>query len=144
MLLANKNALAQVDIADATVIVSYMSAKRVHAKETVIQEGFVNTGFLALILQGQAVVENEYAKKGDSLVISLVETGALIGELGLIDGQPRSATVRALTDLDLAVLERVALAQLMEEKIKQLLFCNFVLAIRSVLLNRKAQGFMFR
>jgi CRP-like cAMP-binding protein len=45
-----------------------------------------------------------------------LDSGALIGELGLIDGLPRSATVRAVTELDLAVLERGALTRLMNEK----------------------------
>lgn len=115
-MLMSRNALSELDAPDSIEIVNYMNAKRVNAKDTVLQEGFDNTGFLALILQGQAVVENEFAKKGDSLVITMVGEGALIGELGLIDGQPRSATVRAITDLDLAVLERPALTKMMKEK----------------------------
>jgi CRP/FNR family transcriptional regulator, cyclic AMP receptor protein len=115
-LLLSSNALTQLDMADAKEIVAYMESKRIKPQGIVLQEGFSNTGFLALILQGQAVVENEFTKRTDSLVITTLDSGALIGELGLIDGLPRSATVRAVTELDLAVLERGALTRLMNEK----------------------------
>jgi CRP-like cAMP-binding protein len=115
-LLLSGNALTQLDMADAKEIVGYMESKRIKPQGIVLQEGFSNTGFLALILQGQAVVENEFTKRTDSLVITTLDSGALIGELGLIDGLPRSATVRAVTELDLAVLERGALTRLMNEK----------------------------
>ncbi len=115
-LLAGSNALAELDLAAAYAIVGYMEARRIKATAVVVQEGFTNTGFMALVLQGDAVVENEQAKRTDSLVITQLGVGALVGELGLIDGQPRSATVRAVTDLDLAVLERAALTRLIQEQ----------------------------
>ena len=48
------------------------------------------------------------------MVVSILGPGSLIGEMGIIDGGPRSATCTASTDLALAVLTREALARLMD------------------------------
>ena len=46
----------------------------------------------------------ESAAAGES-VVAVLENGALFGELGLFDGGPRSADVRALTDTQLLALD---------------------------------------
>jgi CRP-like cAMP-binding protein len=38
----------------------------------------------------------------------------VFGELGILDGKARSATVTAVTDMDIAVLDRVGLARLVD------------------------------
>jgi CRP/FNR family transcriptional regulator, cyclic AMP receptor protein len=53
---------------------------------------------LFVIIEGAAVV-----RKGDQLVGS-VGPGAYFGELALLDGEPRSATVVATEDVTVAVL----------------------------------------
>ena len=44
----------------------------------------------------------------------MIGPGSLIGEMGLLDGAPRSATCTALTDLKLATLSREALMSLID------------------------------
>ncbi|MGJ7582220.1 Crp/Fnr family transcriptional regulator [Variovorax sp. RHLX14] len=75
----------------------------------------------ALLLEGQVRAESRGADFGPAasgkdvdVVISIFDPGAMIGEMGLIDGSPRSATCTALTDLKLAVLSRSALRGLIE------------------------------
>jgi CRP/FNR family transcriptional regulator, cyclic AMP receptor protein len=116
LMLTGTTALAELPTEAAYVIVGYMEAKRIKPTGIIIQEGFINTAFMGLLLQGEAVVENELARRTDSMVITTLGAGALIGELGLIDGQPRSATVRAITEVDMAVLEREALSKMMKEQ----------------------------
>ena len=48
------------------------------------------------------------------MVVSILGPGSLIGDMGIIDGGPRSATCTASTDLALAVLTREALTRLMD------------------------------
>jgi CRP-like cAMP-binding protein len=50
-------------------------------------------GLMFVILDGQAEVEK------DGTVLGRLGPGDVIGELSLIDGRPRSANVRAVTDL---------------------------------------------
>ncbi len=115
-MLTGSTALAELTLDAAYVIVGYMDAKRIKPTGIIIQEGFTNTTFMAVLLQGEAVVENELNRKTDSMVISTLGPGALMGEMGLIDGQPRSATIRAVSEVDMAVLEREALARMIKEQ----------------------------
>ncbi len=114
-LLITEDALVELSAADAREVVSYMRPERIKAGEVVIREGeSTRNDFMALVLDGEVTVENSVAAAHDSMVVSILGPGSLIGEMGIIDGGPRSATCTASTDLALAVLTREALARLMD------------------------------
>lgn len=114
-LLITEGALVELSAADAREVVSYMRPERIKAGEVVIREGeSTRNDFMALVLDGEVTVENSVAAAHDSMVVSILGPGSLIGEMGIIDGGPRSATCTASTDLALAVLTREALTQLMD------------------------------
>ena len=114
-LLITEGALVELSAADAREVVSYMRPERIKAGEVVIREGeSTRNDFMALVLDGEVTVENSVAAAHDSMVVSILGPGSLIGEMGIIDGGPRSATCTASTDLALAVLTREALTRLMD------------------------------
>ena len=114
-LLITEGALVELSAADAREVVSYMRPERIKAGEAVIREGeSTRNDFMALVLDGEVTVENSVAAAHDSMVVSILGPGSLIGEMGIIDGGPRSATCTASTDLALAVLTREALTRLMD------------------------------
>lgn len=114
-LLITEGALVELSAADAREVVSYMRPERIKAGEVVIREGeSTRNDFMALVLDGEVTVENSVAAAHDSMVVSILGPGSLIGDMGIIDGGPRSATCTASTDLALAVLTREALARLMD------------------------------
>ena len=114
-LLITEGALVELSAADAREVVSYMRPERIKAGEVVIREGeSTRNDFMALVLDGEVTVENSVAAAHDSMVVSILGPGGLIGDMGIIDGGPRSATCTASTDLALAVLTREALTQLMD------------------------------
>ena len=49
-----------------------------------------------------------------SMVVNVIGPGHLIGEMGVLDGSPRSATCAAITDVAAAVLSRAALRRLLK------------------------------
>jgi len=53
---------------------------------------------LFVILEGEAVVQR------DAVELNRVGPGAYFGELAILDGEPRSATVAAVTDVKVAVI----------------------------------------
>jgi CRP-like cAMP-binding protein len=77
------------------------------AGEVLVEEGRVGREFF-LILTGRAVVEH------DGEEIATVDAGQWFGELSLLDHQPRSATVKAVTDMKLLVLGQAVFAGLLE------------------------------
>lgn len=114
-LLITEGALVELSAADAREVVSYMRPERIKAGEVVIREGeSTRNDFMALVLDGEVTVENSVAAAHDSMVVSILGPGSLIGDMGIIDGGPRSATCTASTDLALAVLTREALTRLMD------------------------------
>lgn len=114
-LLITEGALVELSAADAREVVSYMRPERIKAGEVVIREGeSTRNDFMALVLDGEVTVENSVAAAHDSMVVSIMGPGSLIGDMGIIDGGPRSATCTASTDLALAVLTREALTRLMD------------------------------
>jgi CRP-like cAMP-binding protein len=60
---------------------------------TILTRAGRDGGLMFVILDGQAEVEK------DGTVLGRLGPGDVIGELSLIDGHPRSANVRAVTDL---------------------------------------------
>jgi CRP/FNR family cyclic AMP-dependent transcriptional regulator len=114
-LLISKTALTELNLEAALQIVRLLTPQRIKAGTVLIHEGVTSTGYMALVLQGEAVVENEMSgPMHDSMVLSMLSSGSLFGELGVLDGKPRSATVTAITDMDIAVLDRPAMARLIE------------------------------
>jgi len=65
-----------------------------------------------LIIEGTLKIST-MSSEGDETVLAVLGTGEVVGEIGLIDGDPRSATVTALKDCSLSFLstsEFIALA----------------------------------
>jgi MFS family permease len=71
----------------------------VPAGATVVEQGDAGEAFY-VITAGRATVV------GDGAVVRTVEPGDAFGEIALVLDRPRTATVRAGTDLDLVVLDR--------------------------------------
>ena len=91
-----------------------LAPMHIAAETILIEEGVTNTGYMALVLEGEAVVLNMIEGTDENVVLSTLGPGAVFGELGVLDGKPRSATVTAVTDMDIAVLDRVGLARLID------------------------------
>lgn len=135
LLLATPTALADLTLYDARAVVGFMQLKRVAAGTVLIREGeATHTGYMMLILDGEVLVDNLGFSAEDSVVVSVLAAGSLIGEMGLLDGEPRSATCTATTELDVAVLSREALLKLIERQ--PLVAAHFILAISKRLADR--------
>ena len=114
-LLISKTALTELKMEHALQVVRLLTPQRVEAGTVLIKEGVTNTGFMALVLQGDAIVENEMrGNSNESMMLTVISSGSVFGELGVLDGKPRSATVTAVTPMDIAVLDRQAMARLIE------------------------------
>ena len=62
--------------------------------------------FAVLILSGSADVLREVGD--DAIVLGQVHAGEFVGEMGVLEGQPRSATVRAASPVEAELIERQA------------------------------------
>ncbi len=74
--------------------------------QTIFQRGDSGAD-MVIILHGGADVRIP-GFNGRDVRVALYRQGAIVGEMGFLDGQPRSATVTAVSDLSVAVLQRSA------------------------------------
>ncbi len=99
-LLVTPSALADLTLGDALKVVGYMRPKLIKAGTVIIQEGEVRqTDYMLLVLEGDIAVENELPGLHESMVVNIMGPGHLIGEMGVLDGAPRSATCTANTNI---------------------------------------------
>ncbi len=115
-MLAAPSALMQLTPADAAVVARYMRPVSVAQGSVIIREGDAETtGFLLLVLEGEVVVESIVVSRVSPITVTVLGPGSMHGDVGLIDGLPRSASCTAGTDVVGAVLTRADLILLQQE-----------------------------
>ena len=117
-LLVTPSALGALDLEDALEVVGYMRPMRIAAGTVFVREGAIEgNDHMLLVLEGDVSVENSLLQdEDDQMVVRFLGAGSLLGELGLLDGGPRSASCVAHTELSVAVLSRADLHQLLQER----------------------------
>jgi CRP-like cAMP-binding protein len=132
LMLMRASPVAELDFHDAGLVIDAMQPVFIEAGAVFIEEGQTDGNeFMALLIEGQVRAENATGVPGEDVVISLIGAGSLIGEMGLIDGAPRSATCTALTDLKLAILSQQALRGLVE--VQPAIAARLLLAVAGLL-----------
>lgn len=115
-LLMTASALDDLTFDDAHKVVTYMRPKRIAAGTVFIHEGEVKQNdYMLLVLEGDIAVQSELSGLQDAMVVGILGPGNLIGEMGVLDGSPRSATCTATTEIYAAVLSRTALMRLLKD-----------------------------
>jgi len=106
-LLSAPEALTGLTMEEARVVVRYMAPRFFPANTTFIREGDAgDSGFMALLIEGDVVVERVTVSRTEPVTIRVLGPGSLIGEIGLVDKEPRSASCTAGTDVWCAILTR--------------------------------------
>jgi CRP-like cAMP-binding protein len=114
-LLCAPTALMQLSPEDAKTVVSYMRPMRIQRGMTFIDQGDEKTDFMILVLEGEVTVETIVVSRVSPITVTVLGPGSLIGEMGLVDGEPRSASCTASTDVRCTILSRDDLEQLIED-----------------------------
>ena len=115
-MLSAPSALMQLSPDEARAIVAYMRPHRIPEGVTFIREGDTDdTDFMLLVLDGEVTVESIVVSRTAPITVSVLGPGSLIGEMGLLDGEPRSASCTAMSDLRCAMLTRDGLNQLLDD-----------------------------
>ncbi len=106
-LLSSPDALTGLSMEEASVVVRYMAPRFFPANTTFIREGDAGgSGFMALLIEGDVVVERVTVRRTAPVTIRVLGPGSLIGEIGLVDKEARSASCTAATDVWCAILTR--------------------------------------
>jgi len=85
-------------------IVSFARTRRYAAGETIFLKGSPGTGMMA-VLSGRVRISAP-SRQGKEIVLNVIESGEVFGEIAMLDGGERSADATALSECELLVLER--------------------------------------
>ncbi len=88
-----------------TYIIKYMDPMELKAGEILFKEGDAGD-FMSIVLDGALEIIKEDTWKDQADVIATLGQGNSVGEMSLIDHNPRSATVRAITNTHLTTLSQ--------------------------------------
>ncbi len=98
---------------DYTVLEKYMFRYDYEEGAYVFKEG-THGGYMFFIVEGSVEVIKQFDTKKHT--IAKLGAGRSVGEMSLIDGSPRSATVRAKEQLALIVLKREDFQRLLQDE----------------------------
>ena len=90
--------LGEASVEDWAVIVAHCERRRFRSGDVVVTAGDVDRSLL-IVVEGE--LETVAERRGRSRRLSPAPAGSVVGELGFLDGQPRSASVIATTDGEL-------------------------------------------
>jgi len=110
----------------------FLEVFRVRASEPFIFEGDEGS-FMALVLTGQVSVYKQFDSATPKLVAS-VGAGKTLGEMSMVDGEPRFATCVAAEDTTFAVLDRKGFREIID---KQPVLASKILLHLVALLNQR-------
>ena len=116
-LLRTPTALAQLTPDEARCVVDYMGLVAFAPGAIILREGDqARTNYLLLLLSGDVALDKTDIAPREALAVAVLGPGNVIGEMGLLDGAPRSLTCRAATAVQAAGLSREALERLIDEQ----------------------------
>jgi CRP-like cAMP-binding protein len=99
---------------DALGRLAAAARRRIYKRgEVIFHEG--DPGEALLVLESGRVKVFTYADSGDETLLAILGPGECFGELALIDGEPRSATIQAIEPVEAVSVGRAAFLALVRE-----------------------------
>ena len=100
--------------AEVKLLARFMHVYRARNGEEVLREGD-GGDFMLMLLEGKVNVQKR--DKGNTpQLLAVLDAGKTLGEMSMIDGEPRFATCTAVGSVLIAVLDREALARIIVEQ----------------------------
>ena len=89
---------------DRTTVASLMIARHYPKHSVLVYEG--DPGDALFIVVNGNVAVTRVSNDGKETILTILREGDFFGEMGVLDGSPRSATIKSLRDVDVAILAR--------------------------------------
>lgn len=112
-MLSTRSILRDLSDTDRSVVHSRCKPLRVDKKEEVITQGSEGRDMF-IVMSGQLKI-SALSEQGKELAFGLLGPGDTFGEMGMLDGQARSATVTTIEPCELLVLARSTFEQLVRD-----------------------------
>jgi CRP/FNR family transcriptional regulator, cyclic AMP receptor protein len=127
---------------DLDRLVAFAKTKRVAEKEVIFNKGEPGHQ-LSAIISGRVKLST-LSEQGKEMVFGILGRGEIFGEISLLDGEERTATVTALEPTELLVIERKDFLAFLERQPKVAIQLLGTLALRLRLTNELFEDTIFR
>ena len=97
---------------EADTLGALMPRVEVGAGQPLIREG--DTGDWMLLVLSGSVDVTKTTESGTQTRLAVIQAGAAVGEMSMLDASPRNASCTAITDVECAVLTRAAIGSLIQ------------------------------
>lgn len=116
-LLSGSRARLRLDESDARSVLRYMELREYSQGELLIHEPESGAQHeeMMLVLRGCATVERQVPGRTSPAIVAQIQEGDFLGEMTLLGGDSRSATCRAIGDLEVAILSSSQLLRLIND-----------------------------
>jgi CRP/FNR family cyclic AMP-dependent transcriptional regulator len=112
-LLSGSSLFCDLSSAELEALASHTEWRTLRAKQMVVVQGSLGDEMFA-ILHGRLKVIRSSAE-GKEATIGILEAGDMFGEIAMLDGGPRTASVETLEHCELLVLKRASVMQHIEQ-----------------------------
>jgi CRP/FNR family transcriptional regulator, cyclic AMP receptor protein len=99
---------------DAEKVIPFFESVDYPVGAVIFKEGDAGD-FIGFVVSGKLEVKKQTEFKGNQLIIALLSSGALVGELSIFDQHKRSATVEATEDTTMLILRNTSLEALIHQ-----------------------------
>lgn len=99
---------------EADIVGAGMFGARAMAGQVLVEEGQVGDWML-LLLSGTVDVTRRIGEGDEVARLAVIRAGAAVGEMSMLDGEPRYASCTAIDAVEFAVLTRQAVAALIKD-----------------------------
>lgn len=140
--LANVSVFAGLDAAALDALMAITSTRRLRSGEVLFRKGAEGTQLYG-VLRGRLRI-SAAGEDGREMVFGFSEPGEVIGEIAILDSNPRSATVTALSECELLTLDRRDLLPFLERHPMVAIHLARVLAGRLRRLSELAEDALLR
>jgi CRP-like cAMP-binding protein len=123
------------------MLLALTTTKKLKKRAYLFRKGDPGNALFA-VLEGRLKATGE-GRDGKEMVFSVMDPGEVIGEIALLDQEPRSATVQAVEDVTLLTLHRRDLLPFLERNLKAAIKLAAVLAKRIRNLTELAEDTVF-
>jgi CRP/FNR family cyclic AMP-dependent transcriptional regulator len=127
-LLSKSILFSQLDIKDLDKLIRFMKSKHFKAREVIFHKA--DPGNQMCIITSGRVKLSTLSEEGKEMMYGMLEPGDIFGEISLLDGEQRSATVTATKPTDLLIIERRDLIPFLEQHPKVAIKLLAILASR--------------
>jgi CRP-like cAMP-binding protein len=113
-LVGHSQFFAEFNRADVDLLASYMRVYHAKPEQVIIREGDIGD-YMLLVIRGEVDIYKQNLM-GEKQLMTSVTQGMTLGEMSMIDGEPRFATCVALKETTFGVLTREDMVKIILER----------------------------